>query len=287
MKTVNDLISIEAELHAPTADVHLCRFDLADPVESVVPEQDCFWLDMCLTPRLKDARACFPDLWGPNRFERLGKVYVLPPGHEVHARSEGGKQAAVICHLRPEPIHAWFEGDLVWTERRLEACLDVTEVNIRNLLMRLAAETRHPGFASEALAELIAAQLAIELARYYAKVKEGPAAGGLGPWRLRMIDERLREVGAAPTLAELAELCGLSVRQLTRGFRKSRGCSIGDYIAAARTESAKRLLAREASIKVIAYSMGFASSSSFSFAFRKATGETPLHYQRRTRDFAH
>jgi AraC-like DNA-binding protein len=75
--------------------------------------------------------------------------------------------------------------------------------------------------------------------------------------------------------AQLAiELCKLSVRQLTRGFRVSRGCSIGDYVANNRIERAKRLLASAQSIKTIAYSLGFNSSSGFCFAFRRATGMT-------------
>ena len=44
--------------------------------------------------------------------------------------------------------------------------------------------------------------------------------------RLRLIDERLADDPSAPPLGELADLCDLSVRQLTRGFKVSRACSI-------------------------------------------------------------
>jgi AraC family transcriptional regulator len=101
----------------------------------------------------------------------------------------------------------------------------------------------------------------------------------LAPWRLRIIDERLEALRVAPTLAELAGLCSLSVRQLTRGFRASRGCSIGEYVAQSQIDHAKRLLASEESVKTIAYSMGFASPSSFSYAFRRATGLTPRQFR--------
>jgi AraC-like DNA-binding protein len=37
----------------------------------------------------------------------------------------------------------------------------------------------------------------------------------------------LHEIRAAPSLAALAMRCGLSIRTLTRSFRKSRGCTIG------------------------------------------------------------
>jgi AraC family transcriptional regulator len=73
----------------------------------------------------------------------------------------------------------------------------------------------------------------------------------------------------------------LSVRQLTRGFRASRGRSIGDYVAQSRIDHAKRLLATKQSVKAISYSLGFASPSSFSFAFRRATGETPREFRQR------
>jgi len=131
------------------------------------------------------------------------------------------------------------------------------------------------------LVELICGQIAIELGRYCAGVNEGPVTGGLAPWRLRMIDERLRETQNVPTLDELAALCKLSVRQLMRGFRASRGCSIGDYVARTRLEHAKRMLVTDQSVKAISYSLGFASPSSFTYAFRSLLGETPREFRQR------
>jgi AraC family transcriptional regulator len=91
----------------------------------------------------------------------------------------------------------------------------------------------------------------------------------------------LKEVREPPTLAELAGLCKLSVRQLTRGFRTSRGCSIGDHVAHSRLDNAKQLLSTEQSVKAIAYSLGFSSPSSFSYAFRRSVGETPRQFRQR------
>jgi AraC family transcriptional regulator len=200
----------------------------------------------------------------------------------MQARGDGGSsQVSILCNLRPESLRKWFGGDLQWTDRRLEASLDIPDPNIRGLLLRLAQEMRHPGFASPMLVELIAAQLAIELGRYCTRITEAPASGGLAPWRLRLIDDRLQEVRQAATLAELADLCKLSVRQLTRGFRTSRGCSIGDYVTNSQLDHAKRLLATDQSIKAIAYSLGFSSPSSFCCAFRRATLETPRQFKQR------
>jgi AraC family transcriptional regulator len=275
-------MTVDAEINVPIAKAQLVRFHIPAPADNIMHEQETYWLDLCLTPRPRNARACYRDHWAPHRFERIGNVFLLPPRETMQARSDGGSpQASILCHLRPEPLQQWFGGDLLWTARRLEASLDIPNANIRGLLLRLTEEMRHPGFASEVLAELIAAQIAIEIGRYCDAIKDGPMTGGLAPWRLRIIDERLNEVREAPTLTELAALCNLSVRQLTRGFRASRGRSIGDHVAQCRLDHAKRLLATEQSVKAISYSLGFASPSSFSFAFRQAIGETPRQFRQR------
>ncbi len=276
------LMTIDAEIRVPSATAQLARFHLPGPVDNTVRKEGEYWLDLCLTPRPRNARACYRDHWGPHRFERIGNLFVLPPNETMQAKSDGGSpQTSVVCHLRPEAMRQWFDGDLLWTNRRLEASLNIPDANIRGLLLRMAEELRNPGFASEILVELVAAQLAIELGRYCATITDDATSGGLAPWRLRLIDERLREVREAPTLSELAALCNLSVRQLTRGFRASRGCSIGDHVAFSRLDNAKQLLTTDQSVKAIAYSLGFASPSSFCFAFRRATGETPRQYRQR------
>jgi AraC family transcriptional regulator len=276
-------MTVDAEIRVPPATVRLVRFDLARPADNVLRSDDSYWLDLCLTPRPQNARACFRDRWSPQRFERLGKVFLLPPGESLQARSDAASsQTSILCHLQAGALRNACGRELEWTDRRLQAGLDIRDASIRALLLRLAQEARHPGFASEMLVEMIVGQLAIEIARYCERVSgEAPGSGGLAPWRLRLIDERLREVREAPTLGELAALCRVSVRQLARGFRSSRDCSIGEYVANARVEHAKRLLLAGESVKGVAYSLGFASPSGFCFAFRRSTGVTPREFRQR------
>jgi AraC family transcriptional regulator len=281
MNRSTELMTIDAELRVPVANVQLVRFHVVEPADNILRDE-AYWLDLCLTPRPQNARACYRDHWATDHFEPIGDIFLVPPGETVRTRTDGGRsQASIVCHLLPEPIQEWFGGDLHWTEPRLKASLDIEDANVRGLLLRLAEEARHPGFGSQMLVELIAAQLAIELGRYCTAITEDPARGGLAAWRLRRIEERLKEGQQIATLAELAGLCRLSVRQLTRGFRISRGCSLGEYMAQCRLESAKRLLAADQSVKAIAYSLGFASPSSFSYAFRRAVGETPRQFRQR------
>lgn len=276
------LMTIDAEVSTSGMTAQLVRFNMIEPADNLLRDDENYWLDLSLSPRLRNARGCYADRWSPHRFEQLGKVFLVPPGETLHARSDGNaSQMSIVCHLRPDMMSAWFDGDLQWTDRGLEAGLNIQDDNVRGLLLRLAHEARYPGFASETLVELIASQLAIELGRYFARMDEVPVSGGLAPWRLRLIDDFLREAGAAPTLSELANLCKLSVRQLTRGFRASRSCSIGDYVANNRINHAKSFLAAGKSVKEVAYLLGFASPSSFCFAFRRATGVTPREFLRR------
>lgn len=274
-------MTVEAELRSPIATAQLVYFDMVARADNIMLEPDAYRIDLCLTPRPENARAGYRERWGPHRFERIGDIFLVPPGEALHVRSESGRQASILCRLQTDLVRDWMETDVEWTDRRLEDTLDITNINIRRLLARLAEETRHPGFASDMLFELIVSQLAIELGRHYSVISDAPAAGGLAAWRLRLIDERVTEMSAAPTLAELAHLCNMSVRQLTRGFRASRGCSIGDYLEQRRIENAKRLLGAGETVKTIAYAMGFSSPSSFSYAFRRATGAAPRQFRQR------
>lgn len=279
--------TVEGELRVPNATVQLVHFHSAEPADDLLRVDDAYWFDLCLTPRPRNARACYPERWSAQRFERIGSVFLVPPHEVVRARSDDGiRQTSIILRLDPDSFRLHGGREPVWTDRHLEASLDIPEPHIRSLLQRLAEEVRHPGFASETLVELIAGQLAIELCRYSSTIEEDPPQGGLAPWRLRRIDERLREVGEPPNLSELASLCQVSMRQLTRGFRASRHRSIGDTIADSRIDHARRLLASDQSVKAAAYSLGFASPSGFCFAFRRATGETPRQFQQRVRQHA-
>mgnify|MGYP000524512524 CR=1 FL=1 len=281
-RQANEVMQVEAELRAPMGSAQLVRFCFDNPIDLLTRENDSYRLDLCLSPRPSNSRACFPDRWNERRFERIGNLFLLPAGEVMRARSDGCcEQTSLVCQLQPETMKEWFDGDLCWTDRRLMAGLDIRDANIQHLLFRLIQEARQPGFASEILVELLVAQLAIELTRYCTEVGKTASTGGLSAWRLRLIDERLEELGQAPTLTELAELCRLSVRQLTRGFRASRDCSIGDYVANSRMKQAKQLLATDQSVKSIAYALGFSSPSSFCYAFRRDTGETPGQYRQR------
>lgn len=278
------IMVVEAQASVRSIDAQIVRFDVPGPTNAVMQVSDRYQIDMCLTPRPLETRACYLESWGPHRFERVGDIFMVPPGQRLNFRGVGGLlQASVTCQLTPEAIGKIIGEQFTWNDRQLAATLDISSASIRALLLRLSGELRHPGLASEQMVELLGAELAIELARFCLDVSERPMTGGLSGWRLRLIDQRLSDDPTAPSLAELAAMCNLSVRQLTRGFKVSRGCSIGDYIEQRRMETAKRLLTSGESVKTIAFSMGFSSPSSFTYAFRRAAGFSPSQFRQRHR----
>lgn len=271
-------MTVEAEAQSEAAQVLLTRFHMADPLDDLLRIRDGFRLDLGLTPRPQNARARYADRWGPHRFERIGRLFLIRKGERVHARNEPGAGRSLACHFQPRAIEAWFGEGMEWTEACLEASLDLQAPAVEQVLLRMGAEVRHPGFAQGAMLDALTVQLIIELRRFFTGVGD-TASGGLAPWRLRRIEERLADLGSVPALNELAHLCGLSVRQLTRAFRVSRGCSIADHIAARRIEQAKLRLAQGEQVKKIAHELGFASPANFSYAFRQAAGLTPRQFR--------
>jgi AraC family transcriptional regulator len=277
-------IIVDAELRGKAVVAQLVRYDIPAPTESTLRDPDCYQINMCLTPRPLNARACYHAHWGPHRFERLGDIFLIPPGEALHIKGDSGRQASLLCFLEHGAVGEVIGHELDWTEQKLAATVDLTSARIRSLLFRMTEEVRHPGFAADRMLAFLTGELAIEIARFCLEVDERPATGGLAGWRLRLIDQRLSDDPTAPSLAELAEVCSISVRQLTRGFKVSRGCSIGDYIESRRMEGAKRLLVAGENVKTIAFTMGFSSPSSFTFAFRRAVGISPSQFrQRQTR----
>lgn len=274
-------ILVDAELRAPGVIAQMVRFDIPAPTDSLVRQGDTVLINMCLTPRPTGARACYLRRWGPHRFERLGDVFMVPPGEELQFRGDSGRQASVLCTIERDLVEEIVGQRLELDDQRLAATLDITSARVRSLLLRLGEELRHPGIAAERLAGFIGGQIAIELGRFCLEVAERPVSGGLAGWRLRLIDERLAEEGPPPSLEDLARLCGLSVRQLTRGYKASRGCPVGDHIEQRRMEAAKRLLVAGESVKAVAFALGFASPSSFTFAFRRTVGTSPSQFRQR------
>lgn len=272
-------VQIKAEIKTAIGVAQIVRFEIRESSEQIMMRHDSYRLDMSITRRPPNSRASYSEHWSKGRYERLGALYMVPPGERVSFASEPGCTTSIVCKLCSGSISQWLGEHFVWTNDALETSLDFPSARTRGLLRHLGEELMHPGFAQEVMVELTSAQLALEVSRCALTIDSNSHSSGLAPWRLRIIDERVSDVGTAPTLTELANLCHISVRQLTRGFKLSRGCSIGHFINQQRAELAKRLLKTDLTIKAIARDLNFGTASSFTYAFRKATGYTPRAFR--------
>lgn len=279
--TAANALRVDAELRLPLATIQIVSSEGAGAFQHEFHDVSAHRLDLSLGARPNGARACYATHWRAHRFERVGPLMLVPRGLPLIFKSQSGRQSAIACLLRAGAVREAMGGAIAWTDRRLEASLDISSAEIRALLRKLAHEIHHPGLASRTLTNNLASLIAIELARYFAAIDAPAEKGGLAAWRLKLIDERIAELRAAPTLPELAALCNLSTRQLARGFRTSRGSSIGEHIAQSRIDLAKRLLITEASITEIADQLGFSSLPAFSFAFRRGAGVSPRQFRTR------
>jgi AraC family transcriptional regulator len=273
-------ILVEAEIKTPRCVAQLVQIDCPGPIDLVMEPADVGVLDMSLTPRSLRSQAAFIVDGNEGTFRPLGTVFFRPPKSRVRVQTWDLAQRFFRCEVRMPGQSEWETID----KRRLYAGLDLCLPTVRAFCLRMVQELSHPGFASEVVVDALAHVAAVDLARFYgAKSEDEPARrGGISPWRLRRVCERIESDGRT-SVSELAELCGVSARHLMRSFRESQGETLGQYIARVRIERAKRLLAGDQPIAAISAALGFASPSSFSSAFRAAVGAGPREYRAVTR----
>jgi AraC family transcriptional regulator len=106
--------------------------------------------------------------------------------------------------------------------------------------------------------------------------------GGLAAWQQRIVTAYIEEhLSESVRLAQLAGLVSLSSYHFCRAFRQSFGLPPHRYHTSRRIERAKALLSKPVfSVTDIGLTLGFSETSSFTAAFRKATGLTPTAYHR-------
>jgi transcriptional regulator GlxA family with amidase domain len=86
------------------------------------------------------------------------------------------------------------------------------------------------------------------------------------------------------TVPELATRAGFSTAHFIRAFRAAFGVTPHRYLRDRRLERARELLATSAlPITDVCDRVGFQSLGTFSYLFRKSTGESPSEYRARRR----
>ncbi len=252
-------------------------YDRDFPVSGNWFSEKMHFFDMSLSQRPPGAKGYFDEAF--NDYRSLGRIFFLPAGHRYHGQGGQGRQQSLSLFLRADIGDEDDFGAVLAPV--LPNCLRLESDGIRMLLNRIAHEVAEPGLAAKLLLEGLSLTLLAETARLLHNLRSGNLRkGGLSPQRLKVIEERIRDGDRSTSIAELAQLCHLSRRQLIRAFRAETGETIGAFVQRVTMERAKSALQdSDKPIGTIATELGFSSAAAFSTAFHRSSGQYPRDYR--------
>lgn len=150
-----------------------------------------------------------------------------------------------------------------------------------DLALHIIAATGSPELA-RTLARMMLADSARQHQSVYALRLAQPAAQG----ELRQIDSWIEgRLRSAPTAADMAKHCNMSLRSFHRKFREAYGITPRKYLQLKRVEAVRRLLAESRrSIDQILADVGVSDVASFRRIFRRELGHSPAEFRRQLSD---
>lgn len=165
---------------------------------------------------------------------------------------------------------------------------DVRDTLIRQIAFTMLEELQEPTSAGRVLVESLAVSLVARLAQTCtpgaaAQVRSLHLSQALDDDRFRRVLEFVEtNLDSDIGVDDLAAVACLSPFHFIRLFKNRTGVPPGRYLSKRRLARAKDLLASgQMALAEIAYACCFSSQSSFTRAFRRATGESPGTFRRR------
>lgn len=127
---------------------------------------------------------------------------------------------------------------------------------------------------------LVARWLGVTSSSNAARVSHA-SSGTLPTWRLKRVTVFVDEhIGETITLADLAEVAGLSRMYFAAQFRAATGLRPHEYVLRRRIDHAKTMLMQTRdSLVDIAMSVGFQTQAHFTTVFKRFVGETPRQWR--------
>jgi AraC family transcriptional regulator len=275
-----DSYATEAMVSFPSGRIEIRNFSWSQPIESRWETgPGCFLFNQSLGNTEPASTWTHLESGTTRLFGRRGGLTLAAPRQRIATSFSPGRSRS-LCLMLDAEVVAGLDGRLASLGEAVapfDYCERVGTTEIPWLLQRMSREVRDPDFGTQAMLDLLARQIAVEIARACRSEDErgGIAMGGLAPWRLRLIRKRMAEDGPLPQLNELAAICDLTVRHLTRAFREETGQTLGRATEAAMVRRARAMLHSGAAVKDVAVSLGYSGSSAFASAFRRATGMGP------------
>ncbi|MDE1176670.1 MAG: AraC family transcriptional regulator [Edaphobacter sp.] len=247
-------------------------------VEGVEPVRleagDCFLLprglpfrmatDLSLPPT--DARAVF-------HMPMRGRIATWNGGGECFGLGGffalEGQYARLLLSELPPVVH--IKGESERTE-------------LRWLLERMRVEVLEPRPGGSLVAQQLATMMLVQALRLHLKDGLSGRAGWLSALTNRQMQAAITSIHDAPakgwTLAQLAQRCGMSRSIFAAKFKTTVGVSPMEYLTRWRMLLAgDRLRQSDDAVASIAQSLGYASESAFSKAFRRVMGSSPRQFR--------
>ncbi len=272
---------LEGMAHGVGFDVRIHRTRWLDQGEGLFLPRRPFIEMLCNASRL--VRGRYDHANERSDYVRLGEIAFVQQQEPLLCRWERGAQRSISCMFDIETIanRSGFAWD--WPDFDRVAALSIRNDYVGASLRRIAAETMSPGFASEMQIETLFLSIAFELRRHFrgdARIEVAPP----GQLNRRQIDDMraiaLETSGDPPSIATLADACGMNPRQLATRYRATTGQTLRTFLAEGRLERAKMLLRDQRMlIKQIAFECGFKSSAAFAAAFQRRMGMTPQAFR--------
>ena len=221
-----------------------------------------------------------------------GTIWLRPPNVKADEVSNTSPEFQVVHLYLPASAFVRLSDDYNLPSapsHSIRYSSGVPDEAIRQIGLSVLAEMGHPTAAGRMLVETSSLFLAARLMHAHSEIRIGqglPTARGL------LDNARLKRVLAyiedhlveQMTVADLADIACLSIFHFTRAFTAAMGVPPHRYLSQRRLETARLLIAaRKHSLSAIAQDCQFSSQSSFTRAFRRATGMTPAEFRRQIR----
>jgi AraC-like DNA-binding protein len=152
------------------------------------------------------------------------------------------------------------------------------------LAQALAGAMEEPGDGTAMFADCIALAFFAHIVRAYGSVPaaERNARGGLASWQLQRARDFINaNLAGDPSIAEVANECGLSTSYFARAFKQATGLPPYRWLSKQRVERAKELLQDPGrQLADIAQLCGFVDQSHFTRVFSRSEGYSPGRWRR-------
>ncbi len=282
------LDNYETENHHifPGGWLEVRKYSWSQPIETIwTTGKRCYLISMSLAGHETASVVTNLRTGQCDAFEPTGRIFLVPPEQTMRCQSQRGQVRSMRCMLEAGLVESFLNAapKCDWSRVPLHKAMHLGGGQIEWLLRRMYREVREPDFATVPVVETLAKQLAVEILRRFRPycADQNRFVGGLSARHKRLIRERLHSSEPLPGREELALLCDVTVRHLSRAFRTDTGQTLGRYIDSVMVERAKALLLAGVSVRDVAASIGYATPGGFTSAFRRATGLLPSEIEGR------